>query len=45
MSLMQILITVEIFFFMAVVLWVKKINSKQSRQTSLSKKTIKNLKF
>ena len=26
-------------------LWVKKLNSKQSRQPSLSKKTIKNLKF
>jgi len=36
---------VEIFLLMVVVLWVKKLNSKQSRQPSLSKKTIKNLKF
>ena len=38
-------IIVEIFLFVGVFLWVKKLNSKQSRQPSLSKKTIKNLKF
>ncbi len=45
MSIMQIFIFVEIFLFMAVVLWVKNLNSKQSRQPSLSKKTIRDLKF
>ncbi len=45
MSLIQLGIIVEIFLFVGVSLWVKKLNSKQSRQPSLSKKTIKNLKF
>ncbi len=45
MSLVKIGIIVEIFLFVGVFLWVKKLNSKQVRQTSLSKKTIKNLKF
>ena len=39
------LIIVEIFLFVGVFLWGRKLNSKQSRQPSLSKKTIKNLKF
>ncbi len=45
MSLIQLGIIVEIFLVVVVLLWVRKLNSKQSRQPSLSKKTIKNLKF
>jgi hypothetical protein len=45
MSLLKVGIIVEIFLLPVVFLWVKKLNSKESRQPSLSKKTIKNLKF
>ena len=45
MSPIKVVIIIEIFLFGVVFLWVKKLNSKQSRQPSLSKKTIKNLKF
>jgi len=45
MSLIKIVIIVEIFLFVGVFLWVRKLNRKQSRQPSISKKTIKNLKF
>ena len=45
MSLIQLGIIVEIFLFVGVFLWVRKLTSKKSRQPSLSKKTIKNLKF
>ena len=45
MSLIQLGIIVEIFLFVGVFIWVRKLTSKQSRQPSLSKKTIKNLKF
>ncbi len=45
MSLIKVGIIVEIFLLGIVFLWVKKLNNKQSRQPSLSKKTIKNLKF
>jgi len=45
MSLIKVGIIVEIFLFVGVFIWVKKLNNKQSRQPSLSKKTIKNLKF
>ena len=45
MSLIKVGIIVEIFLFVGVFLWVKKLNNKQARQPSLSKKTIKNLKF
>ncbi len=45
MSLITVVIIVEIFLLVVVFLWVKKLNSKQSRQPSLSKKIIKNLKF
>ena len=45
MSLLNVGIIGEIFLFLVVFLWVRKLNSKQSRQPSLSKKTIKNLKF
>ena len=45
MSLIKVGIIVEIFLFVGVFVWVRKLNSKQSRQASLSKKTIKNLKF
>jgi len=45
MSLIKVGIIVEIFLLVGVILWVKKLNSKQARQPSLSKETIKNLKF
>ena len=45
MSLIQVGIFVEIFLFAVVFIWIRKLNSKQSRQPSLSKKIIKNLKF
>ena len=46
MSLIKVGIIVEIFLVVGVFLWVSRnLNSKQSRQPSLSKKTIKNLKF
>ena len=45
MSLIKVGILVEIFLFIGVFLWVRKLNRKQSRQPSLSTKTIKNLKF
>ena len=45
MSLISIGIIVEIFLFVGVFIWVRKLSSKQDRQPSLSKKTIKNLKF
>ena len=45
MSLIKVGIFVEIFLFVGVFFWVRKLNRKQARQPSLSKKTIKNLKF
>ncbi|MDC3134567.1 hypothetical protein OA511_01135 [Prochlorococcus sp. AH-716-J09] len=45
MSLIKVGIIVEIVLFVGVFLWIRKLNRKQSRQPSLSKKTIKNLKF
>ena len=45
MSLIEVGIIVEIFLFVGVFLWVRKLTCKKGRQTSLSKKTIKNLKF
>jgi len=45
MSLLKVGIIVEIFMLPVVFLWVKKLISKEARQPSLSKKTIKNLKF
>ena len=45
MSLIKVGILIEILMFIGVFLWVRKLNRKQSRQPSLSKKTIKNLKF
>jgi len=45
MSLIKVGIIVEILLFVGVFLWVRKLNRKQSRQPTLSKKTIKNLKF
>ena len=45
MSLINFGIIIEIFLLVGVFLWVKKLNIKQDRQPSLSKKTIKNLKF
>ena len=45
MSLIKVGIIVEIFLFVGVFLWVMKLNTQQAKQPSLSKKTIKNLKF
>ncbi len=45
MSLIQLGIIAEIFLFVGVFIWVRKLTSKKGRQPSLSKKTIKNLKF
>ena len=45
MSLIQLGFIVEIFLFVGVFIWVRKLTSKKGRQPSLSKKTIKNLKF
>ncbi|MCQ9204381.1 MAG: hypothetical protein JJ845_007835 [Prochlorococcus marinus CUG1436] len=45
MSLIKVGIFVEFFLLMGVFIWVRKLTSKKGRQPSLSKKTIKNLKF
>ena len=45
MSLIKVGIIVEIFLFIGVFLWVRKLTSNRGKQPSLSKKTIKNLKF
>ena len=45
MNFINIGILVEIFLFVGVFLWVRKLTSKKGRQPSLSKKIIKNLKF
>ncbi len=45
MSLIKIGIIVEIFLFVGVFLWITKLTSRKGKQPSLSKKTIKNLKF
>ena len=45
MRLIQLGVIVEIFLFVGVFIWVRKLTSKKGRQPSLSKKTIKNLKF
>ena len=45
MSLIQLGIIVEIFLFVGVFLWVRKLTSKKAREPYVSKKTIKNLKF
>ena len=42
---MGIVIITEIFLLIGVVFWIKKLKSNQTRQPSLSKKIIKNLKF
>jgi len=45
MSFIKVGIIVEIFLFVGVLLWVRRLSSKKGRQPSLSKKIIKNLKF
>ena len=45
MNLINVGIIVEIFLFVGVFLWVRKLTSKKGSQPSLSKQTIKNLKF
>ena len=45
MNFLGIGITIEILLLIGVVFWIRKLKSNQSRQPSLSKKIIKNLKF
>jgi len=45
MTLINFGIIFEIFLFVGVFVWVRKLTSKKGRQPSLSQKTIKNLKF
>ena len=45
MSLIKVGIIIEIFLFVGVFLWVRKLTSEKGRQPSLSKKIIKDLKF
>jgi len=45
MILIKVGIIVEIFLLVGVILWVRKLTTYKGRQPSLSKKTIKNLKF
>ena len=45
MNLSSLGIIIEIFVLFCVALWVIKHNNRKNRQPSLSKKTIKNLKF
>ena len=45
MTLINVGIIFEIFLFVGVFVWVRKLTSKKRRQPSLSQKTIKNLKF
>ena len=45
MNAMGIGIIIELFLLIAVVFWIKKLKSNQTKQPSLSKKIIKNLKF
>ena len=45
MSLIKLGIIFEIFLFVGVFLWFRKLTSKKGRQPSLPIKIIKNLKF
>ena len=45
MNVMGIGIIIELFLLIGVALWIGKLKSNQTRQPSLSKKIIKNLKF
>ena len=45
MNPIKVGIIIELFLLVGVFLWVRKLNNKQTRQPSISKKTIKNLKF
>ena len=45
MNLLKVGIIVEIFLFVGVFFEIRKLNNKKGSQPSLSKKTIKNLKF
>ena len=45
MNFMSIGITIEIFLLIGVIFWIRKLKINKSRQPSLSKKIIKNLKF
>ena len=45
MSPIKVGIIIEIFLLVGVFLWIRKLNNEQTRQPSLSKKIIKNLKF
>ncbi len=45
MSLLNIGFIIEFFLLGVVILWISKLNIKQNRQPSLSRKIIKNLKY
>ena len=45
MNVMGIGIIIELFLLIGVVFWIIKLKINQTRQPSLSKKIIKNLKF
>ena len=45
MNAMGIGIIIELFLLIGVVFWIRNLKSNQTRQRSLSKKIIKNLKF
>ena len=45
MNAVRLGIIIELFLLIGVVFWIRKLKSNQTRQPSLSKKIIKNLKF
>ncbi len=45
MNVLGFVIIIEFFLLIGVVFWIRKLKSNQTRQPSLSKKIIKNLKF
>ncbi len=45
MNVMAIWIIIDLFLLIGVVFWIRKLKSNQTKQPSLSKKIIKNLKF
>ena len=45
MNVMGIGIIIELFLLIGVAFWIRKLKSNQTRQQSLSKKIVQNLKF
>ncbi len=45
MNVVGLGIIIELFLLIGVMFWIRKLKTNQSRQPSLSKKIIKNLKF